>query len=511
MRLYFICLFIGISSALIAQEINIPSNLGDAINSRWNEIGPLISPDGKSMYYVREDHPDNHSSKKGSQDIWYSEMKADSTWSVGRRMGQPFNTHNFNSIESITPSGSTVIVRGNYKDGKKKGGIGFSLTRKTKYALTPLHSMKIKGLAKMSQGMYYGGFLSNDCKALLVYFSIYQGSPESNIFVCFIKEDGTWTRPRPLGTSINTQAYDESTPFLASDGVTMYFSSNRPGGYGLNDIYMTKRIDDTWQNWTEPVNMGSTINSSRFEAYYSIDARGEYAYMISEKGSFGKGDIIKVKLPQDVKPDPVVLLNGTIYNSKSNRKLNGKITYEILEDGGKEVGEAWTNIVTGKYQITLPYGHVYGFSAEIKGFMPISEHIDLTEKAGYQEITRDLLMTPIEVGQTVRLNNIFFESGKDILKEESFAELNRVLDIMKLNETMTIEVIGHTDSIGSAQTNIDLSQHRCGSVKAYLVEHEISEGRILATGKGEEFPLVSNKTDEGRNRNRRVEFVVLTK
>ena len=133
MRLYFICLFIGISSALIAQEINIPSNLGDAINSRWNEIGPLISPDGKSMYYVREDHPDNHSSKKGSQDIWYSEMKADSTWSVGRRMGQPFNTHNFNSIESITPSGSTVIVRGNYKDGKKKGGIGFSLTRKTKY------------------------------------------------------------------------------------------------------------------------------------------------------------------------------------------------------------------------------------------------------------------------------------------------------------------------------------------------------------------------------------------
>ncbi|MCH7534320.1 MAG: PD40 domain-containing protein [Bacteroidetes bacterium] len=270
MKSCFVLLLVITATTLVAQDVHIPINVGKGINSKWNEIGPLISPDGKSIYFVRENHPDNTSKKSESQDIWYSEMQADSTWSFARHMGPPFNRHIYNSIESITPSGSMVVVRGIYKNGEMKKGTGFSVTRKTKYAWTPLNALKIKGLGPMSQGHYYGGFLSNDCKSLLIYLSTFQGSETNDLFVSFIKDDGTWTKPRGLGKTINTPQYDESTPFLASDGITLYYSSNVPGGYGQNDIYMTKRIDDTWKNWTEPLNLGPTINSDKFEAYYAV-------------------------------------------------------------------------------------------------------------------------------------------------------------------------------------------------------------------------------------------------
>ncbi|NQY67300.1 MAG: OmpA family protein [Flavobacteriales bacterium] len=510
-RISTLFLLLGVSFISLGQDSDAPSNLGSSINSKYNEIGPLISPDGKSMYFVREGHPNNTTDKAESQDIWFSEMGPDSAWTPAKHMLPPFNNHIYNSIETITPSGSMVIVRGIYKNGEFKKGTGFSVTRKTKYAWSPLSLMKIRGLGPMSQGMYYGGFLSNDCKSLLIYLSTYQGSETSDLYVSFIKEDGSWTKPRTLGKKINSPQYDESTPFLASDGITMYYSSNKPKGYGQNDIYMTKRLDETWQNWTEPINLGPTINTEKFEAYYSIDARGEYAYMISEKGSMGRGDVVKVKLPKEVKPEPVVLVRGKILNAKTMRAINGKISYETLGPEGKEVGEALSNPATGEYQITLPYGDLYGFSAKVQGYMPMSDFIDLKEKGVYQEITRDLLLKPIEVGQKVELNNIFFESGKEALKEESFPELDRIISVMNTNPTMTIELIGHTDSIGSDVANQKLSEARCALVRNYIIEHEIQTGRVIATGKGETEPITSNKTEAGRTRNRRVEFEVLTK
>jgi OmpA-OmpF porin, OOP family len=503
-------------------------NLGQSINSEFNEIGPVISPDGRTLYYARISHPQNTFGDKGSQDIWYSENQ-NGQWSPARRLPAPLNKEEYNSLYSISPDGNTALLKGAYLNGRYETR-GFSISQRTAKGWSAPQKLDIPGYEKLSKGQYDCGYLSADGKVLVMAFSEKKNSKDDDIYVSFKEKGDKWTKPLNLGPEINTDNFTETTPFLAPDGVTLYFSSNRPGGQGSNDIYYTKRIDRTWKRWSKPVNLGPAVNTDGYDAYYTVSAAGDYAYMTSFKETLGKGDIVRIDLrpkvlPGEVQPaepiapapDPVVLLSGKVIDSKTGKPVEARIIYEDMATG-EEAGTATTNPLTGEYKLVLPYGKKYSMRAVAPDFIAEGEQVDLTDSTtalqgkGYREINnKSLRLVPIEEGQIVRLNNISFEFGKSTLRDESFGELDRIGLTMTQNSKLVIELGGHTDNIGSDAANLKLSQDRADAVREYLIGKGIEPDRVASKGYGESRPLVTNETPEGQAANRRVEFTIMKK
>ena len=503
-------------------------NLGKTVNTEFNEIAPIISPDGKTVYFSRISHPQNTNGTKGSQDIWFSELKNEQ-WTAARRLPSPLNKEQYNSLYSITPDGNTLLLKGAYKNGIYETR-GFSLSKKTARGWSAPNKIEIPGYSKTSKGQFDCGYLSTDGKVLVMSFSEKKNSKVDDLYVSFKQKDGTWTKPMNLGKEINTEEFTETTPFLAPDGVTLYFSTDRKGGQGSNDIYYSKRIDKSWKRWSRPVNLGSAINTDGYDAYYTISAAGDYAYMVSFKGTEGKGDVVRYNLQPKVVPgdttttqpvvptsDPVVMISGRVIDSKTGKPIEATIIYETLPDG-EEAGTATTNPTTGEYKIVLPYGQKYSMRAVAPDFIAEGESIDLTDSTAdgkgknYREITnKSLKLIPIEEGQIVRLNNIFFAFGKATLSKESFPELDRIGITMNDNKKLFIEIGGHTDNIGGNEANLKLSQDRADAVREYLIGKGIEPDRVQSKGYGETKPVAKNDTPEGQQINRRVEFRILKK
>lgn len=476
--------------------------LGSEINSNTAELNPLITPDGQKLFFIREDHPANTMSPEHSQDIWMSKWE-NGKWSTARHLNAPFNQQYYSAVIGFSADGNTRYIKGYWEKGEMKRE-GFSFCTLTKNGWSQPVGIKVKNYTKLQQeGTSVSSNMHCSNNILMMGF-VPEKKKRDDIFVSFRVDETTFTEPKPIG--LNTEAYDEFSPFLAADGVTLYFSSDRPGGYGSADIWMSRRLDSTWMNWSEPVNMGPEINSADWDAWYSVSAKGDEAYLTMTNGA-SRGDICRVKLREEVRPKPVVLIRGKVLDKTTGKPLSASIIYQLLPEATM-VGNAISNEETGEYQIVLPYGKNYGFNAAASGYYAISENMDLTGLQQYTEVTRDLYLVPIEKGQVIRLNNIFFETGKAELKAESFPELDRVVKMMTENPSMKIEIGGHTDNVGSDADNKTLSENRAESVRTYLVNHGVDGSRVTAAGYGEAKPVDTNETDAGRAMNRRVEFTI---
>lgn len=525
----------------LAQQA--PENLGDAVNSEYTELNPVISPDGKMLYFARVSHPQNTNPQKGSQDVWFSENQG-GYWTAARRMPSPVNREEHNALYSITPDGNTILTHWVTHDGSDLSIRGFAVIKKQGGGWGQPQKLDIPGLDNLSRGTYETATLGNDGKTLIMAFSTKKGSDEDDLYISFQDKVGKWSKPAGLGGDVNTGKFTETTPFLAADGVTLYFSSNREGGLGSNDIYVTRRMDKTWTKWTKPINVGAPINTPEYDAYYSVAASGEWAYLVTYKGGKGKADVVRLKLrrdepatPVEVPPtvaqtlekpkptapemavnpankqaEPVVMLTGKLIDPKTGKvPPNARISYESLPDG-TELGTATPDPLTGQYKLVLPYGKKYGINAQVPGYVAQSQNLDLTDSKGarYLELPdRNIALVPITAGQKVRLENIFFETNKFALQAESFPELNRVVELMNQNPKMIVEIDGHTDSDGSDESNQALSQARANAVREYLLGKAVKPERIAAKGFGETKPVAANDTPENKQLNRRVEFVIV--
>lgn len=494
---------VKIKTSNAIQKIGIPENLGQNVNSPFAELAPIISPDGKTLYFTRDEHPDNIGETK-KQDIWFSDADSNGNFSLAKLIGAPINNQYNNFAVSITPDGNALVVGNTYlEDGTVGPGVSISYKQGEKWTLPK--PLIIRNYVNKNKMVSY--WLANDGKTLLLSIESDDTYGNSDLYVSFLQNDGTWSTPLNLGPMINT-AGAETTPFLASDGVTLYFSSNGYPGYGKNDLFVTQRLDDTWTNWKEPENLGPILNTPGWDAYYTCPASGEYAYFVSSKNSFGQTDIFRVLLPEELRPKIVVMIYGKVINKKTNTPVEAKISYELLPDG-KEIGIARSNPVTGEYKIVLPAGYKYGFLAVAEGFVSINENLDLKNTYKYYEVKKDLYLVPIEHGQSIRLNNIFFEFAKYDLLEDSYSELNRVVEFMQKNPSIKIQIAGHTDNVGTKTFNNLLSERRAKAVAEYLISKGIEKNRIKTIGFGMEKPIASNDTDEGRQLNRRVEFTII--
>lgn len=506
---------------LVVQKENIikastivkVENLGANINTSLPELRPTISADGNLLFFIVENDPMNtkYSSIRNSQDIWVSVRDSFGKWGPAMHMEYPLNTYFYNAVFWISPDNNRILIRNAFIEGDYAGnGVSMSY-KKANGSWSKPNALPIKNYQKYDKGRQNGATMAHDGRTLLLYMAAEKGSYNNDIYVCFLQPDSTWSEPKSLGKKINLADYNEMTPYLAADGVTLYFSSDRPAGLGDNDIWMAKRLDDTWQKWSDPVNLGSPINTPEWDAFFTLDAGGEYAYLTSSDSSgFGESDIVRVKLLEREKPDPVVIVDGNVYNKKTGQPLSASLIYETLPDGA-EAGNGISSPVDGSFKIVLPYDKNYLIRASADKFFAISENLNLDSlvKAGHRQIHKDLYLVPIEIGQVFRLNNVFFDFDKWDLRPESFVELDRVVKLLNDHPSMEIELSAHTDSFGSDDYNFKLSDNRARSCMEYILSKGIAANRVTSQGYGESKPVVENDTPENRQLNRRVEFKIM--
>lgn len=480
-----------------------PENIGAGVNTAFGEITPVVTADGNGLYYTRNYSPENKGGASDYQDVYYSTIQ-NGKWSKGVNIGTPINNDAPNAVSSVSPDGNTLLLMNTYDSKGAALGMGLSMSYKTDDGWSVPKMVNVRNYYNKSTFNEY--FLSSDNKIILLALQRDDSYGTRDIYVSFLEGDGVWSTPKNLGPVLNSPG-TELSPFLAADGVTMYFSSTGHPGYGKNDIFVSKRLDDSWTNWSTPQNVGMPVNSKGVDGYYSIPASGEFAYFVSEEKSLGKTDIFRIKLPSAVKPNPVVLIYGKVLNSKTKEPIATGITYRDM-DSDVESGIARSNPSDGSYKITLPYNKSYSFFAEKDGFYSVRDTIDVPNITQYKEIERNIYLTPLEVGQDIPLNNVFFVRSESTLLSSSFSELNKLAATLIDNPTLEIELAGHTDNVGSAEKNVILSEQRVERVKKYLVDKGVAEERITGKGYGGAKPIADNATEATRKLNRRVEFKI---
>jgi outer membrane protein OmpA-like peptidoglycan-associated protein len=480
------------------------------------------------------------------QTIFLSRRQPDGSWGAAERQPAPLNNEvNSSAVVTALPDGNTLLV-GNWNQmasfqamakqmegakpdlmailkqaspGAKKAEpplvtpdasrdnqntiIGFSRRTATSWSAPEL--LKVIGYAHQP-GVRSDYFLAPNGRALILSIVNSESQNRSrDLFISLVQPDGRWSKPANVATLNSPQ--EEISPWLAPDNQTLYFSSARAGGLGENDIWMARRLDETWLKWSAPQNLGKDINTPQADMNLAVDATGRFAFM--SLGERGKEELYEFELPPSMRPLPVAFVKGTV-TDPSGKPLPAGIAYEFLKNA-LPAGQAGAHPRDGKYQIALPIGEDYGFRASASGYIAISDRIDLTGAKDQQVFERNLVLVPIATGVPIRLNNIFFETAKTELLPKSQAELDRLAGLLRDMPTMRIEIRGHTDSVDDDTFNQKLSDGRAASVVAYLAKAGIAANRLQSKGFGESQPVAPNNEEKGRLQNRRVEFVILSR
>lgn len=498
-----------------SQELSITNLSG--VNTGADEYFPVVTIDGKKMYFTGSGQENN----RGGEDIYFSDL-IDGVWKPAKNLGKPFSTKEDDAVNSISADGIVLVVFGNYK-GAFGGGDNFYVEK------TPRGWSEIKPFSKPLNSGYWDcdGFLTADGKAFLFTSDrkgsvgdfqkggiFFHGGYEGNtdIYVS-LKTDSGWSAPVNLGNAINTP-FTERSPFLHPDGKTLYFSSDGHYGLGGLDVFKSVRTNENvWTEWSEPVNLGKDINTSGYDIAYKISTDGKLAYFSSDRpGGFGGYDLYSITLPPEAKPEKnVVTVRGKVTDENDN-PLDAGLKWFVLSTN-ENVGSLKSDPETGEYLIVLPVSRNYSYYAEKSGYYSVSNNIDLTNEEAFNEITVNIKLLSVkslqQSGTGIKLNNIYFDFDRYELKPESFSELDRIFKFLTDNLEVRIEISAHTDSKGSDEYNLNLSQKRAESVVNYLVSKGIVSSRLIAKGYGESMPVADNETEEGRSLNRRVEMKII--
>jgi outer membrane protein OmpA-like peptidoglycan-associated protein len=291
------------------QPVPTPQNLGPNVNSSYPDMLPIITPDGKTLYFARKYAPENFGAEK-KDDIYISELNALGQWTKARNIGAPLNNDAHNFVCAISPDGNTMYLANRYDYRTEGSGVSVAYRKKDGSWSKPA-PLDIKNMYNKSKfACYHVGL---DGKTMVMAIERDDTFGDMDLYVSFRYADGTWTEPMNMGADVNT-AGPEASIFLAADGKTIYFSSKGHAGYGDFDMFMSRRLDNTWKRWSEPVNLGPKINSAGQDIYYTIPASGDYAYFSSDVYGYGQHDIFRIALPSELRPEAVNISAG-LYSS----------------------------------------------------------------------------------------------------------------------------------------------------------------------------------------------------
>ena len=472
-----------------------PQNMGDSINSEVSEYYPTITIDGNKLIYTRR--------VKNYNEDFYESDRVNGQWSRSKSLPGNINTNQNEGAQNISQDGQWLIFTGcNFPDGLGSCDLYISY-------LTPDGWSTPENLGDSINTEYWESApsISPDKRDLYFVSNRPGGYGGNDIYVSHRRSDGRWTQPENLGPVINTIGND-ATPFIHADNQSLYFTSDGHPGYGGDDLFVSRKGPNGI--WSKPENLGYPINTIENEGSLVIAADGKTAYYASDRAdSRGGLDLYTFELRSDIRPAQTLWVKGKVFDKSTRKGLPSSV--ELTDLSTKSVVSKLQTDETGNYLITLPKGKDYAFNVNRKGYLFFSENFSLSKAEGDTAFNIDIPLQPIEADAVIVLKNIFFDLNKYELKPESQVELDKVVQLMKDNPTVKIQINGHTDNSGRTADNMVLSENRAKSVTTYLLAKGIQPARLSFIGWGDTRPLADNATEQGRAQNRRTELKVLSR
>lgn len=370
----------------------VPVNLGVNVNTaEYDEFNAVLSPDGKQLYFNRKNHPENNYGVNDSQDVWYSELQDDGTWSKARHLSNYINSGRYNAVLAISQDGR-MFINGWHTIGGIRYKNGITITKRVGEELADPEKMKVRALRRISEGRSFNMTLNKDATKMIIACT--KAFNRKKLFLRYsesMMNANKWTKPKKIIGGINDVKMNEA-PSLSPDDKILYFSSKREGGKGGFDIYKSSLTGENWlTDFTDPVlAFPDTVTSPEYESYFKVVGNGNFAYFTSTKGSLGGADIFKVKIKED---RPYILMTGYVVNANTGEKMTNLKDYKIMVNE-KYADSVKINYDSAKYQLKLPFAKKYNIKAVVKNYTSIPVVYDATKINEYKEVKQDLALLP---------------------------------------------------------------------------------------------------------------------
>lgn len=499
------------------------------INSSYDEHSPVLSPDGQRLYFTRKGHPSNIGGILDQGDIWYAEKVGDE-WSTPIHGGDTLNHPGLNGVVGFSADGNRMYVLNFFNrkaqgEGKLKNGIAVTEKVGGRWGLPQLLNIRYFS----NESIHLSATISRDEQILIMAMKSFETFGNEDLYVSFRQPDDSWSQPENMGEDLNTFG-EEWAPFLASDNETLYFSSNGYDGFGSRDIFISKRSQNMWREWTKPVNLGDTLNTVGTEVSFFVPEIGRMAYFSSTQDSEGMGDIFQMAIrpkdqkletaaqvvaPIEAKPQ-MVALTFQVLDNRTKSPVDAEVTMRF---GNKEIGINTADLKeqNDKFIISLEQSMEVFVEIKADGYLSYKESFEVGASDVENKQLRggatveEFLLSPADVGTKMELENVLFERASARLSNLAVArkQMDELAQIMKDNPGMAIRLEGHTDNRGNAELLKELSLERVKTVRDYLVDQGIRSERIEVIGYGGEKPLYTSDDLSEREKNRRVEFVII--
>ncbi len=498
---------------LVANPVKMEvMSLGDSINSPFADYSPVVTADESQIFFTSR-RPTNSSAPVDYTGQYFENIymanKVGTQWGHAYNIGAPINVAGQHAATvGISPDGQTILI---YKDDNGDGNIYTTHLNGTEWS-TP------EKLDDNVDSKYWEPSASISADGQQLYFTSNRpgGFGGRDIYMSRLLPNGQWGKALNLGPKINTE-FEEDAPFIHPDGKTLYFSSTGHNTMGGFDIFYST-LDSNGQ-WSTPVNIGYPVNTPNDDIFFfpTTDGKGAY-YSSFKEGGLGEKDIYRINFPGN-KGEALTVYRGTIISNVDSTSPSIPQNVEIVVTDnvtGEQVGVYHPNSATGKFLFILPSGKNYNITYQADGYLFHSENMDVRDSTAYQVIDQAINMRPLGVGEKIVLRNIFFPSGKAELSPESAPELQKLYELMKTYPGITVEVSGHTDPQGGDKINIPLSLARAQAVVDALVKMGIDRSKFVAKGYASSQPVAKNTNPDGSwNRagmalNRRIEFKVIS-
>lgn len=482
-----------------------PQNLGANVNTEYDEYLPTITADEEMLIFTvlrpRDELTVSNAEKEEDFFVSYKDDKGE--WQPRKSLGKPINTHYNEGAQCISPDGKYLF----FTSCNRENGYGSCDLYWAKRIGNRWSNPRNMGEPVNTKHWESQPTISSDGKTIYFTSNRPGGVGQTDIWMTEMVEEGVFTEPVNVGPPVNTEG-KEMSPFIHPDGQTLYFSSDGHVGMGGMDLFYSRMQPNS--EWGEPINLGYPINTGDDEVNLIVNAQGDKAFFSSNKdGGFGGMDLYWFELDKQLRPTPVTFFKGKVFDDANKQPLEA--AFELIDIAtGKTVVYSTSDSQTGEFLLCLPINKHYALNVNKEHYLFYSESFELNDIASKTEpVKKDIPLKHIKVDETVVLNNVFFDTDKFILKPESYIELNKLVDLLQQNTGIRIEISGHTDNVGGKEHNEKLSSNRAKAVADYLISKGIASNRLTSIGYGYSKPIATNETEVGRAQNRRTEFRII--
>ncbi len=497
-------------SELTNHPVPFNPRIVEGISTNEDEYLAIMSPDNELALFTRKvalppDRTAWSSEKKFKEMFMYSERQTNK-FDKGEPLPPPFNLHDNEGGGTLALDNKTLyftLCQCNKGCKYQNCDIYKSEMRNGNWGkIEPLDSNINNPNTWESQAS-----ITSDGKTLYFISDRPGGLGGYDIYISHKDENGKWSVAQNLGAPINSKG-NEKSPFIHTDSQTLYFSSDGRDGMGGYDIYFSKMKEDG--TWVEPKNIGYPINTRADDVGFFVSTDGHLGYFASNQ-ILGQGgwDIFSFDLYQEARPENVLLVKGIVKDEKKEEPVRAKI--ELQNISSKKVIEIPVDSTTGEYALAVVFRDDYILTVKKEGYAFSSKYFSKEDTTYVKPKKVDIDIKPLEVGEAYRLNDIYFATDSFSLTGASKIIIDRFIDFLNENTHMKIAIHGHTDNVGKAQYNLVLSQNRAKSVYEYMISKGINITRLSYQGFGVTKPIASNLIEEGKAKNRRTEFVIIEK